>query len=66
MISLTILKNLIKGQKKIIAIYGLGNVGGSITACWLKTGAKVIGVDISKKLEHTMQTAVVYLILNLH
>lgn len=50
MISLTILKNLIKGQKKIIAIYGLGNVGGSITACWLKTGAKVIGVDISKKL----------------
>ena len=50
MISLTILKNLIKNQQKTIAIYGLGNVGGSITACWLKTGAKVIGVDISKKL----------------
>ena len=33
-----------------IAIYGLGNVGGPIAAAWLKKGAKVIGVDISKTL----------------
>ncbi len=50
MIILNSLNNLIKNHKKTIAIYGLGNVGGSIAACWLKTGAKVIGVDISKKL----------------
>jgi len=28
----------------------MGNVGGSIAAVWLRTGATVIGVDISKKL----------------
>ena len=50
MIYLNNIKNLIKNHKKTIAIYGLGNVGGAIAACWLKTGAKVIGVDISKKL----------------
>ena len=44
------ISKVIKNQKKIIAIYGLGNVGGAIAACWLKAGAKVIGVDISKKL----------------
>lgn len=32
----------IKNQKKTIAIYGLGNVGGAIAACWLRAGAKVI------------------------
>ena len=36
--------------KKIISVYGLGNVGGSIAAVWLRAGAKVIGVDISKTL----------------
>lgn len=40
----------IKNEKKIIAIYGLGNVGGPITAAWLRKGAKIIGVDISKNL----------------
>lgn len=44
------LKLLIKNQKKIIAVYGLGNVGGPIAAVWLRKGGKVIGVDISKKL----------------
>jgi hypothetical protein len=34
-------------KNNIIAVYGLGNVGGAIAAVWLKTGAKVIGVDIS-------------------
>lgn len=40
---------------KIIAIYGLGNVGGPIAAAWLRAGAKVIGVDISKKLLDEIQ-----------
>ena len=44
------LYSLVKKQKIIISVYGLGNVGGPITAAWLKSGAKVIGVDISKKL----------------
>lgn len=35
---------------KTIAIYGLGNVGGPIAAAWLRAGAQVIGVDISKRL----------------
>ena len=33
--------------KHVFAIYGLGNVGGSIAAVWLRAGAKIIGVDIS-------------------
>ncbi len=37
-------------MKQIIAVYGLGNVGGPLAAAWLKKGYKVIGVDISKKL----------------
>jgi len=44
------LKTLIKNHKKIIAVYGLGNVGGPIAAAWIRKGAKIIGVDISKKL----------------
>lgn len=47
---MTSLKQSIKNKEKIIAVYGLGNVGGAIAACWLKAGAKVIGVDISKEL----------------
>lgn len=46
----TRLKILITNHKKIIAVYGLGNVGGPIAAAWLRIGSKVIGVDISKKL----------------
>lgn len=42
--------SLVKSKKKIIAIYGLGNVGGPLAAAWLRAGAKIIGVDISKKL----------------
>ena len=37
-------------SKETFGIYGLGNVGGSIAAVWLRAGAKVIGVDISKTL----------------
>ena len=37
-------------KKIVIAVYGLGNVGGPLTAAWLRAGAKVIGVDISRKL----------------
>ncbi len=44
------LKSLIQDGKKIITIYGLGNVGGPIAAAWLRAGATVIGVDISKDL----------------
>jgi len=39
-----------KSFKKIIAVYGLGNVGGPIAAAWLKKGAHIIGVDLSKSL----------------
>ncbi len=42
--TINILKN------KLFAVYGLGNVGGPIAAAWLRAGAKVVGVDISKKL----------------
>lgn len=35
---------------KVFSVYGLGNVGGPLAAAWLRAGAKVIGVDISKKL----------------
>ena len=44
------LKKSITLHKKIFSIYGLGNVGGPIAAAWLKKGAKVIGVDVSKNL----------------
>jgi hypothetical protein len=37
-------------EEKTIAVFGLGNVGGPITASWLRAGANIIGVDISKKL----------------
>jgi len=40
----------IKREEKIIAVYGLGNVGGPIAAAWLRKGAKIIGVDISQNL----------------
>jgi nucleotide sugar dehydrogenase len=43
------LKSLILNHK-VLAIYGLGNVGGPIAAAWLRKGAKVIGVDISHEL----------------
>ncbi len=36
--------------KKIISVYGLGNVGGPLAAAWIRTGAKIIGVDISQDL----------------
>ncbi len=40
---------------RVIAVYGLGNVGGPIAAAWLRGGATVIGVDISKKLLANIQ-----------
>lgn len=40
----------ITSHKKIIAVYGLGNVGAPIAAAWLRAGAKVIGIDISSDL----------------
>ena len=40
----------IKNHKLSLSVYGLGNVGGPIAAVWLRAGAKVIGVDISKNL----------------
>ena len=44
------LRSIILNHKKTLSIYGLGNVGGPLAAAWLRAGAKVIGVDISKKL----------------
>lgn len=37
-------------KKKILTVYGLGNVGGPLAAAWLRSGATIIGVDISQKL----------------
>lgn len=45
-------------QKKILAVYGLGNVGGPLAAAWIRAGAKVVGVDISKKLLSEIKTGV--------
>ena len=47
---MNMIKHQLKNGEKIISVYGLGNVGGPLTAAWLKAEAKVIGVDISKKL----------------
>jgi nucleotide sugar dehydrogenase len=52
------LKSFILNHKKILAVYGLGNVGGPLTAAWLRAGAKVIGVDISKKLLSEIQSGI--------
>ena len=46
----TSLKKLINEHKIILSVYGLGNVGGPIAAAWLRKNAKIIGVDVSKKL----------------
>jgi len=40
----------IKSGKLKIAIYGLGHVGAPLAAVWLRAGARVIGVDKSKKV----------------
>lgn len=45
-----IMKPSLQRKKKIISVYGLGNVGGPLAAAWLRAGFKVIGVDISQKL----------------
>ncbi len=50
MSNLESLTSLVKTKKKIMAIYGLGNVGGPLAAAWLRAGARMIGVDISKNL----------------
>ena len=42
--------------KQTISIYGMGNVGGSIAAVWLRAGATVIGVDLSKTLLNQIKT----------
>lgn len=50
------LKNIILQKNKVISIYGLGNVGGPLAAAWMRSGAKIIGVDISKKLLSDIKT----------
>lgn len=44
------MRNDLINKKKILAVYGLGNVGGPLAAAWLRSGATIIGVDISQKL----------------
>lgn len=44
-----IVKKIKSGEFKI-AVYGLGHVGSSIAAIWLRAGAHVIGVDKSLKV----------------
>ncbi len=43
------LSSLVSSGKLKIAIYGLGYVGLSIAAVWLRAGAQVIGVDINSE-----------------
>ena len=44
--------NKLKEGKIVFSVYGLGYVGLTLAAVWLRAGAKVIGVDIDlKKLE---------------
>ena len=40
----------VSSGKKIISVYGLGNVGGPLAAAWIRAGAKLVGVDISENL----------------
>ena len=54
MLNKSIQTNVITG-KKIISVYGLGNVGGPLAAAWMRVGAKIIGVDISKELLEQIQ-----------
>jgi len=42
------LKRLISGGKLKVAIYGLGYVGLSLAAVWLRAGARVIGVEVDR------------------
>jgi len=44
--------------KHTIAVYGLGNVGGPITAAWLRKGGNIIGVDISLKLLDSIKNGI--------
>lgn len=48
--ALTELRSNIISHKKVISVYGLGNVGAPIACAWLRAGAKLIGVDISTAL----------------
>jgi len=38
---------LVRNAKIPISVYGLGHVGASVAAVWLRAGAYVIGVDTS-------------------
>ena len=49
-------KQSISLSRNSISVYGLGNVGGPIAAAWLKKGAKIIGVDISKPLLESIES----------
>jgi len=48
------IKNLLANGKITISVYGLGHVGASVAAVWLRAGAKVIGVD---KLDSVVKAA---------
>ena len=52
------LKKEIQSKKITLSVYGLGNVGGPIAAAWLRKGAKIIGVDISKKLLENIKNGI--------
>jgi nucleotide sugar dehydrogenase len=43
-------KQLLKRHKLTVAIYGLGYVGSSLAAVWLRAGAVVIGIDKSEEV----------------
>jgi len=48
------IKELVSKGKITISVFGLGHVGASIAAVWLRAGAKVIGVD---KLDSVVEDA---------
>ena len=53
-----LLKNLHSGNL-VIAVYGLGYVGLSLAAVWLRAGAKVIGVDINSQKVRLLNKGIV-------
>jgi UDP-N-acetyl-D-mannosaminuronate dehydrogenase len=56
------LADLLRRGELVVSIYGLGYVGLALAAAWVRTGAKVIGVDIdAAKVERLNSGVVEYL-----
>lgn len=54
------LKRALADGKITTAVYGMGRVGSPIAAVWLRTGARVIGVDINADLVEGLNRGVIH------